>query len=432
MAVQYCSRWARRKHSGQQAGQRTAARHVDCAREGEACALDRACMSAAPLRLPERLESALVLGHPWVYREQVPQRFAAPSGSFVKLTCGKFQGWALWDAESAIALRVYSRERRPDAKFFEARLREAWQLRAPLLDQQTDAFRWVYGEADGLPGIVVDYYAGHAVIVCDCAAAASVARGLVSALCEVAPLKAVIYRRRDAAIAERLELLWGNALPEKLVIQEHGLKLLVDLAAGQKTGLFLDHRENRAHVERLSAGKRVLNLFAYSGAFSLAALRGGATSVVSVDVAPEAAVDAAANVELNGLDSKRHEFVVADVFDYLEQARVRKRHFDLIVCDPPSFARSNAHLDKALKAYTRVNAAALKLSAAGGLYAAASCTGRVTPDAFKTSLAQSARRAQRRFQIIAERGQPLDHPVLLSHPEGRYLKFVLGRVLERV
>jgi 23S rRNA (cytosine1962-C5)-methyltransferase len=388
-------------------------------------------MSVARLRLPERLESALLLGHPWVYRDQIPRRFAAKRGSFVNVRCGRFEGWALWDADSAIALRIYSREREPDVAFFEARVREAWQLRASLLESDTDAFRWVYGEADGLPGIVVDYYAGFAVIVCDCVAVVAIAKSLVSVLREVAPLKAVVFRRREAAASERLEVLWGQAVPEKLTVQEYGLKLLVDLAAGQKTGLFLDHRDNRAHVELLCEGRRVLNLFAYNGAFSLAALRGGATSVVSVDVAPQAARDALANVELNGLDPSRHEFVVADVFEYLERGRVDKQQFDLIICDPPSFARSNAHVDKALKAYTRVNAAAMKLSASGGLYAAASCTGRVTPEAFKVSLAQSARRAQRRLQIVAESGQPLDHPVLASHPEGRYLKFVLGRVLPR-
>jgi len=387
--------------------------------------------TSARLTLPAKLEATLIGGHPWVYRDQVPQGFSAPIGTMVEVRCGKFSAWALWDPSSALALRVYSRIAKPDVNWYRQRVSEAWQLRAGLRLQRTNAFRWIYGEGDGLPGIIVDHYAGLAVVVCDTPACDQIVDALVPLLVEVGGVSGVVRRRRGAAKEDRLERLWGAEPPATLVVEENGLRLRADLVAGQKTGLFLDHRENRATVERVSKDARVLNLFAYSGAFSLYALRGGAREVVSVDVAPGAAEDAAHNVRLNGFDESRHHFEVADVFDYLERARLAGERFDVIVCDPPSFARNNAHLDKALKAYVRVNAAGMKLAAPGALYAGASCTGRVTPHAFKQCLAESARRSQRRMQVVHESGQPVDHPELLGHPEGRYLKFVMGRLLPR-
>jgi 23S rRNA (cytosine1962-C5)-methyltransferase len=184
-------------------------------------------------------------------------------------------------------------------------------------------------------------------------------------------------------------------------------------------------------LEARSKGLRVLNLFGYSGAFLLYALRGGASHVVNVDSSPGAAEDARANLHLNGFDPTCHEFVVGDVFEYLERARQERTSFDLVICDPPSFARNQSHLDKALNAYSRVNGAALKVCVDGGTFAAASCTSRVTPTLFKQCLASAARRAQRRLQVVYESGQPLDHPESIGHPESRYLKFVLCRVLAR-
>jgi 23S rRNA (cytosine1962-C5)-methyltransferase len=389
-------------------------------------------MALPKLTLPERLESSLLGGHPWVYRENVAATFSAPQGSFIRLRCGRFDGIALWDQDSQLAIRIYSRGEVPNAAWFEQRLREAWSLRAPLLQAQTNAFRWIHGEADGLPGVVIDYYAGWAVIVCDSAAAEVLAPEIAQAVPNVHAVHGVLLRKRNTDKSERLVSLVGGPVPEALVVLENGLKLKVDLNAGQKTGLFLDQRENRALIGTVSAGLSVLNLFAYTGAFSLYALRGGAKHAIDVDAAPNAADDARQNVLLNGFDPARHEFVVGDVFEYLETQRVARNTFDLVICDPPTFARNKAHLDKALNAYERVNAAGMKLCPSGGLYAAASCTSRVTPHAFKQTLADAARRAQRRYQIIHERGQALDHPELVSHPESRYLKFVLGRTLARI
>jgi 23S rRNA (cytosine1962-C5)-methyltransferase len=277
----------------------------------------------------------------------------------------------------------------------------------------------------------VDYYAGWAILVCDSSAVEPVADAVAQLLAEVTPLSGVLLRRRHSAEGERLTLLSGVQPPATLTVEENGLLMRADLRVGQKTGLFLDHRENRAFLEGRSKGLRVLNLFGYSGAFLLYALRGGASHVVNVDAAPGAAEDARENLRLNGFDPAQHEFVVADVFEYLERARQERTSFDLVICDPPSFARNQAHLDKALNAYCRVNGAALKVCVDGGSFAAASCTSRVTPVLFKQCLANAARRAQRRLQAVYESGQPADHPELIGHPESRYLKFVLCRVLAR-
>jgi 23S rRNA (cytosine1962-C5)-methyltransferase len=222
----------------------------------------------------------------------------------------------------------------------------------------------------------------------------------------------------------------GEAPPRDLVVREHGIQLYADLRGGQKTGLFLDQRENRRYVESISAGRAVLNCFAYTGGFSLYALRGGARAVVSADIGKGLAEAAAANVALNGFDAARHDFATADCFELLGRYADEGRRFDLVILDPPSFAKSRQSRYAAIRAYTRLNALALRCVASGGLLASASCTSQVGPEEFKQVLGAAAASAGRRLQIIHEAGQPLDHPVPAHFPEGRYLKFVVGRVHE--
>jgi 23S rRNA (cytosine1962-C5)-methyltransferase len=223
-------------------------------------------------------------------------------------------------------------------------------------------------------------------------------------------------------------VVWGVAPPPNLVVREHGIQFFADLRAGQKTGLFLDHRENRRFVEQLSAGRTVLNCFAYTGAFSLYALRGGARTAVSADIGKGLAEAAAANIALNGFEAARHSFVTGDCFELLNQYADEGRQFDLVILDPPSFAKSKQNRYAAARAYTRLNALALRCVAAGGLLATASCTSQIGPEAFKELLAAAGATAGKRLQIIHEAGQPIDHPVPAHFPEGRYLKFVAARV----
>ena len=373
------------------------------------------------LTLPENLKRSLSAGHPWVYRDHVPRGFQAKSGTWVKISAGSFTAYALWDDSSPIALRVFSERQLPDAAWVAERVQAAFRARKALRDEQTSTYRWLFGEGDGLPGITVDLYGQYAVLVTYSAALDGLVPWVVSALSTCMRLSGIV-RRRDG----ELELLSGRKPPVQLIVEERGMRLAVDLAQSQKTGLFLDHRENRRFVRELGVTGAVLNLFSYTGAFSVSAALGGADEVVSVDAAPVAEA-ARSNFRLNGLATDAHEFVEADVFEYLEANAARR--FELVISDPPSFAKSKDRLERAIKAYLRLTTLGLRVTEPDGLYAAASCTSQVSPEAFKEMLAEAARRARRRFQIVHEAGQPLDHPVMAQHREGRYLKFVVGRVL---
>jgi 23S rRNA (cytosine1962-C5)-methyltransferase len=384
------------------------------------------------LVLPATLERALAQGHPWVYRDHLPRDFQARTGDWVRARAGRWSGFGLHDAEGALALRVFSAKGIPDADWVGERVRAAWDLRAPIRARgDTDTYRWLNGEGDFLPGIVVDLYGDYAVLVTDSPAVEPLVPWVVAALGAVRPLAGILWRQRDPREEgdRRLSVLVGGAPPERLVVRERGLSFVVSLEAGQKTGLFLDQRENRCTVETLAAGRRVLNLFSYTGGFSLYAARGGARETTSVDLSKGATRAAEQSFEASGLAGEGHRFVAADVFEFLEAENASASRHDLVVCDPPSFARSQQQLEQAERAYVRVNTAALRVVEDGGLLASSSCTARVGPAAFQRCLAEAAARAGRRLQILHDAGHALDHPIALGHPEGRYLKFIVARVL---
>ena len=382
------------------------------------------------LELPGQLKRGLQAGHPWVYRDHVPKGFQAPSGTWVKVRSGSFSAFALWDESSKIALRLFSERRVPDADWVRDRVAAALALRRTLQDPQTSAYRLLYGEGDGIPGLTVDVYGPFAVIVTYADSLDALVPWVVRALVELLKLHGVLrrVRVRDGE-PTKLEALHGRLPPRDLIIAEHGLRMHVDLFAGQKTGLFLDHRENRRFLGALCAGKRVLNLFSYTGAFSLYAARAGATRVTSVDLSQPAACAARDNFALNGLDPEQHEFLAEDVFEFLERARQAGTTYDVVICDPPSFANSRDQQKNALRAYVGVNSSGLRVLAAGGIYAAASCTAQVSSDAFRGILAEAAVNAKRRLQIFHDAGHAPDHPIFAGHPEGRYLKFMAARAL---
>jgi len=213
------------------------------------------------------------------------------------------------------------------------------------------------------------------------------------------------------------------------MVEEHGLRYEVDFEAGQKTGLFLDHRENRQYLRQLAKGKSVLNLFAYTGAFSVACAAGGAENVTSVDIAAPAIEAAGRNILHNALPPTVHEGVAQDVFEFLESAARAGRRWQIVIADPPSFASSRAELFGALRSYKKLHAAALSVLTPGGLYAGASCTAQVSPDAFRQTLAEGAARVRQRLTVVHEVAHAADHPYAAGHLEGRYLKFVLSRSL---
>ena len=386
--------------------------------------------SGPTLELPGQLKRGLQAGHPWVYRDHVPRGFQAASGSWVKVRCGTYSAFALWDETSKIALRLFSESVVPDAAWVQQRVANALELRRSLLDSQTSAYRLLYGEGDGIPGLTVDIYGAFAVVVTYADSLEVVVPWVVRALADLLKLHGVVRRARVRdGEAPRLEVLHGRLPPRELIISEHGLRMQVDLFLGQKTGLFLDHRENRRFLGNLCANKRVLNLFSYTGAFSLYAARAGATSVTSVDMSQPAARAARANFELNGIDADQHEFLSEDVFEFLERTRQKGVTYDIVICDPPSFANSREQQKNALRAYVSVNSSGLRVLEPRGIYAAASCTAQVSPDAFRGVLAEAAVNAKRRLQIFHDAGHAADHPIFVGHPEGRYLKFLVARAL---
>jgi 23S rRNA (cytosine1962-C5)-methyltransferase len=386
--------------------------------------------SGPTVELPGQLKRGLQAGHPWVYRDHVPRGFQAASGTWVKVRSGAYTAFALWDETSRIALRLFSEFAVPDAAWVRARVAAALELRRATLDDQTSAYRLLYGEGDGIPGLTVDLYGSFAVIVTYADSLETVVPLVVRARVELLKPHGIVRRARVRdGEAPRLEVLHGRLPPRDLIIAEHGLRMQVDLFLGQKTGLFLDHRENRRFVGGLCAGKRVLNLFSYTGAFSLYAARAGASSVTSVDMSQPAARAARANFELNGIDPEQHEFLSEDVFEFLERTRQKGIAYDVVICDPPSFANSREQLKNALRAYVSVNSSGLRVLVPSGMYAAASCTAQVSSDVFRGILAEAAVNAKRRLQIFHDAGHATDHPLFAGHPEGRYLKFLAARAL---
>ncbi|WP_029215100.1 class I SAM-dependent rRNA methyltransferase [Kallotenue papyrolyticum] len=385
-------------------------------------------MRIPTVHLPHQLRKRLATGHPWVYRDHLAPGLTFADGTWLRVECGGWSAYGLWDASSPIAIRIFSQERIPDAAWIAQQLAAAWALRAPLRQTATTAYRLAFGEGDGLPGITIDLYDAWAVIITYAGSVRRLLPLVVEALPQIVPLRGIVERRgRDERDGDKIRLLWGTAPPDDLIVQEHGLRFHANLRQGQKTGLFLDHRENRKFLEGWSYGRRVLNCFAYTGAFSVYAAWGGASEVVSCDVAPAAAEEARRNFALNGFNPDQFTFLVDDCFAALERFSRQGRSFDLIILDPPAFATSRRQLYAALRAYTRLNQLALGCLVPDGLLASASCTSQVAPEQFREMLAEAAQRAGRRLQIIHEAGQALDHPVPAHFPEGRYLKFVLCR-----
>lgn len=337
-----------------------------------------------------------------------------------------------YDSEGPLSLRVcHTHPRRPlDDAWAEARLEAALALRSRWRDsEETTGYRLFNGEGDGLPGLVCDIYGDTAVMKLDGPVAeafwddAGVARWVADAL----GLARVYGRRRSRGGPEGSPLV-GDVPQGPVAFLENGLRFTADVVAGQKTGFFLDQRDNRDRVRAWSHGRRVLNVFGYTGGFSIAALAGGAEQVTTVDVAPAAVAAAAAHVTANGFSEARHDAVTADAFAFFEAAVEEGRTWDLVVVDPPSFAPNKKALEKAAGAYRKLVAVAAQVTAPGGLLAAASCSSHVSPDAFLGLCEEGIGGARRRATILARHDQPSDHPTPLAFPAFRYLKFVLMRV----
>lgn len=337
-----------------------------------------------------------------------------------------------WAEAGPIGVRLWASHDEPvDDPLLEQRLDVAIELRKRITPRRTDALRLVHGEGDRMPGVVVDLYGPHAVLALDGEAATRHRERLVALLRpRLHALGVPTLLVRQGPRGERtVEHVEGPPPPEVAEVHEHGMVLCVDLVRGQKTGLFLDQRVSRATVRRLARDKRVLDLYAYVGGFSAAAGKGGATEVVTVDVAKPAIAMAGRTWAANGLPGSQQRRVAADVPEFLAEAAEAGERFDLIVADPPSFAPSAATREKALRAYEKLHLACLRLLAPGGLLLAASCSSHVDRPAFEEALSRAAEERRVVLQVIDRWAAPPDHPRLLAFPEGDYLKATLARVV---
>ncbi len=381
-------------------------------------------------------EKSVAQWHPWVFDGSIATVEGTPgSGDTVLLHAmdGAALASAAWSPESKIRARIWSFDPREtiDVAFLRARVETAVRARDALLDGAHDACRLVHGESDGLPGLVADRYRDVVVVQILSAGAERWREPVIDALAAATGC-ATIYERSnvDVRALEGLPPREGpvrGALPAAVEIVEDGLRFTVDIAHGQKTGFYLDQRSNRARVRSLAAQGDVLNCFCYTGGFTVAALAGGARSVLSIDSSADALALGRKNVAANGFDGARTEWRDADVFVELRKLRDAARSFDLIVLDPPKFAPTPQHAEKATRAYKDINLLALKLLRPGGLLATFSCSGGISADLFQKIVAGAALDARANAVIVERFAASADHPVALHFPQGDYLKGLLVR-----
>jgi 23S rRNA (cytosine1962-C5)-methyltransferase len=306
--------------------------------------------------------------------------------------------------------------------FIKRRIVTALQARDALRPAETTAMRLIHGEGDLLPGIVLDRYGGYAVLLFDGAALYAWKDRICELLrpeLDARSITTLLFRKKKHQ-EKSVVPLWGVLPVSGITVLEHGMKLRVDLVNGQKTGLFLDHRDSRLRVRSLSSNKQVLNLYGYTGGFSIAAGLGGAAAVTTVDIAPAAIAFANAGWTENGLDATRHTGIAADVPEFMNA--YRGPGFDLVIADPPSFAPKKIAVDGALKAYRMLHASVLRIMKTGGIYIAASCSSHIRREMFEATIAEAARIAGRSAAIEDVWGAGADHPVLKGFIEGQYLK----------
>jgi 23S rRNA (cytosine1962-C5)-methyltransferase len=393
------------------------------------------------VRLPADIAQRVRAGHPWVYREALGPRPVAPEpGTAIDLIDpdGEFVGRGLYDADSVIAIRVFVR--RPDtaidAELVAARVAAAIALRGKVVDRtKLGAVRLINGESDGLPGVAIDCYGEFLVAQLFSSAVAGLRDALYDALeAQLRPI-AIYEQRRYRSLAGEAprqaaaELVRGTAAPVEIEVVEDDLRFVVDVTAPLSTGLFADLREGRRAVRQWASGRRVLNLFSYTGAISVYARAGGATEVCAVDVAAKAHARARRNFAASGFDPEQPEHIVGDVFGVLAKFVERQRTFDLVAIDPPAFASAAARGGKpwsAMRDYADLIAASLEVVAPGGLLACASSTHKMSAQEFESALAQGAFDAGTRLQIVDRRPLPPDFPTVPGFPEGNYLKFVVA------
>jgi len=375
-------------------------------------------------------------GHPWIYRNQI-ERIEGPvsDGDVVDVADnrGRYLGTGLYNNRSMITVRLLSRRHEPiDEPLIRSRVRAAIEYRRLFNRKDTDCSRLIFAEADRLPGIIA-YQFGPVVVL------QNLSLGMERFLPAIADeIRAqadprTIILKNDDVIREKeglpleYRIAYGPAIEESVIL-ERGVRLIVDLRGGQKTGYFLDQKANHAYVANFAAGRKVLDCFTYIGGFALHAAKGGALSVTAVDSSQPALDLAARNEQANGLSGI--EWVQANAFDFLRDAVKAKAQYDLIVLDPPAFAKSHSAMAAATRGYKEINLSAMRLLPPGGILATHSCSFHMPEDHFVATVLEAARDARRTVRILALRRQDHDHPVLAGYPESHYLKSLWLQMVE--
>ena len=380
------------------------------------------------ITLQRNLRKTLMQGHPWVYREALREAPAVDSAQLCHLLDQKraHLGWAIYDPSRALALRMLSTQKQPPTwEVWEGRFLRAWELRESVRQSDTDAYRLFNGEGDALPGLICDLYGDIAVLQFDGEGVAGFWHqpALLAWLREKIGVRAIVDKSR---FLDAPRVLFAEHPLEPTTIREHGIAFVVDILKGQKTGFFFDQRENRQYIRSISREKRVLNLFSYTGGFSVYAGCGGAKSVMSVDIAPAAIEAAALNWRKNDLPEEKHQGRCEDAFAFL--AAPPRERWDLVIVDPPSMAHAEEQKARAIEKYTETFALAARCVVPYGDLILSSCSSHIAFSDFFAILEASLSKANRTGQILRIAGQGSDHPFPHICHELRYLKFIHCRL----
>ena len=381
-------------------------------------------------------EVPVLRGHPWIFSGAIEQTEGNADAAGIADVFDSEKRWiarGLFSPKSQIRTRILTWQKEEiDGDFFSRRISRALSIRESILSGVTNAYRVVNGEGDFLPGLIVDRYSEFLVCQFFTAGMDCFKPLIVDALSNLLAAKGIFEKsegrvRDEEGIEPSVGVLAGEPPPELLAIEENGFKFVIDVRRGQKTGFFLDQRDSRAILSTIARDQTILNCFSYSGAFSIYALGGGATEVISLDSSRPALELAERNLALNGFAVDGSELLKGDAFTYLKEG---DSGFDIIVLDPPSLARKRSDIDAATGGYKFLNLHALRQVRPGGFLLTFSCSQHLSIDLFQKVVFGAAVDAHRRVTILKRLGQPIDHPVSLHHPEGEYLKGLVLRVLD--
>ena len=379
-------------------------------------------------------EQRVLGGHPWVFRSDIEREDGAADGLPVRVltSAGRFLAMAVYNPRSQISLRILSRRDEPiDGAFIRGRVRRALDYRRRFAD--LNSCRLIFAESDGLPAVIADKFGDVIVLQILCLGMERFKGDIVDALAQELSPRGV-YERNDVPVREleglsqQTGLLFGE-VPDRVEMQENGVRFLVDVKEGQKTGFFLDQKENRAAIAPFVSGMRVLDCFTHTGSFALHAAHYGAAEVTGVDISEHACACALENARLNGVED-RVRFECANAFDFLRAHQTAKEQYDVVILDPPAFTKTRSAVEGALRGYKEINLRGMKLTRDGGFFITCSCSQHVTPDLFRGMLLEAQKDARVQLRQIEWRTQGRDHPILLASPETQYLKCGIFQVFK--